>query len=524
MDSQLYPSAALRRQLKVTCILASAMLLVICCPSFCSVYERPRLSGAVLAEFIQQRDTILLDPSTTVESYHEFLSTYTARMDLTRLTGEELAAGVFEGMFDSPEGRGTATARLEALASHSLEVEAWVAAVRLRLASDEPEERSRLTYVLLDHPGLLAAWHSPYAGQVLAALCLTGSTQAMKERRDRVAGLIESLDPAEDWGLATRLDRLVFLAAFRAREAGDFRGDLQRISQFGTARRDRLPKGDERAAVARQMAWLEKLIAHGGSLLASEDVDRERLSWAELQELMAQDQGLYEWFIRYLMTTLEAAMEVGGDLRVRFALQQPRLDTVISAPSSAYERPGVTAVRAENLVSSADGSVMRAFGGMRMTDPVGTLTCADLGIDRRAGVGFVRDMRLRGEIIDIRLGAVDFQGATVTASGLRVGASVARLPLAGVSVDGLTRDEDQGTHLERIQLRLFGIRLAGLGDHDLAPPTEGQMADAAPGPSGPRGQSPTLMWLKLPSIGYQEGGISFKYANSLKFGGRYTGS
>ena len=500
------------------------MLLVVCLPSPCSTEAGPRPFDHLLAEFVRQRNAILLDPSATACSYHEFLRAQTETVDLAEWTSGELAVAVFEGMFDSREGREAAAVRLDSLEAAPLQMGAWVVALRLRLTTDEPEDRRRLTYALLDHPGLLTAWQSPHAEQVLAALCVAGSTDVMKERRERIAALIESLDPATDWGLATRLDRLVFLAAFSAQEAGTFRDDLQRISRFGTTRLDHLAEGDVRASVARQTAWVQRLIAQGGALLAPEEADREKLSWAELQGLMAQDQALYEWFVRYLMTLLNSAMEVGGDLRVHFALQQPRLDTVIPASRLGYERPGVTAVRAEDFVSSADGSMLRAFGGIHMTDPVGMLTCADVGMDRRAGAGFARDIRLCGEIADIHLEAVDFDGAAVTASGLRVGARVLVLPLADVSADRLARDEAEGIHLERLRLRLFGVGVASVGEHHVAAPADEGPADDEPGPGGPRGQSPTIMWLKLPSIGYQEGGISFRYANSLKFGGRYTGS
>ena len=81
------------------------------------------------------------------------------------------------------------------------------------------------------------------------------------------------------------------------------------------------------------------------------------------------------------------------------------------------------------------------------------------------------------------------------------------------------------THIEGIKLRLLHLPAGRLGGQKLEPPAEGngEHTDDAEGDE-PRGISPIAMWLKPPAIGYREGGLSFSYWNSLKFGGRYTGS
>jgi hypothetical protein len=47
--------------------------------------------------------------------------------------------------------------------------------------------------------------------------------------------------------------------------------------------------------------------------------------------------------------------------------------------------------------------------------------------------------------------------------------------------------------------------------------------EAATEPKQPRGQSPAYRWLKLPSLGFEDGGVTLRYNNALKFAGRWTG-
>src|SRR5262249_32608266 len=82
----------------------------------------------------------------------------------------------------------------------------------------------------------------------------------------------------------------------------------------------------------------------------------------------------------------------------------------------------------------------------------------------------------------------------------------------------------------------LGMRIAGIGsvstraksasDGANGAPADNAPAENAPGepakPKGPKGRSPLYRWLKPPSLGVEEGGLSIRYNNALKFGGRIT--
>ncbi len=491
----------------------------------------PSPFGAVLDEFIEERDAALLDPNSTVDSYRELVERRAGGVEFEGLLIGDLAGGAFEGLFDDPAARGAAARRIQALLDDGSEAAARAHVVRLRLlgvrtvfGEPDPAVRKELVGAVLEHPGLTSLWRSTVGSEVLTALCISGCSSALKEHSDRIAELLASLDPVANLDLAAQIDRLVLLAALAAPDVPAFGSYMDEVIAFGRACEESETDPTTRDEVCRQVAWAEKVAAFGQSI-GSADLDRQDLTMAELERVAEEDRVVYAQFARYLADVIYVGFEAGGDLDIRMLLLQPEQETLLPVPPSVYETPAATQFRAVDLVRSADGKVLRAFGGFTIADPAFRLSCSEIAVDERRGAGFARGLRLDGHMIDVRAGEFSADGVEWEASGLRVGVRTLGISLLDISADTLRRDSSEATHIEGIEVRLLHLPAGRLGGQKLEPPAGGR-GGRTEDPEGdePRGISPIAKWLKPPSIGYREGGMSFSYWNALKFGGRYTGS
>ncbi len=484
-----------------------------------------------LGDFTRERDALLLDPSATVDSYRELVVEHAESVAFEALSVEDLATGTFEGLFDDPVAREKAADRLQELIDDVSAAGARAHVVRLRLlgvrtvfGQPEPTVQEELVSAVLEHPGLTSLWLSPQASEILSALCTSGCSSALKEHSDRIADLLAALDPSANLDLATQLDRLVLLAALTASDVSTFGSYVDEIIAFGRGCEQSETDLAVRDEISRHVAWVDKVAARRQSI-GSADLDRQAITMAELESVVAEDRVVYAQFARYLADVIYVGFEAGGELNVRMLLLQPKQDTVFSLPPSVYETPAATEFRAVDLVRSADGKVFRAFGGFRITDPAFRLSCSEIAADEKRGAGFARGLRLGGHMIDVRAEEFSIEGVEWEASDLRAGIKTLGIFLLDVSADTLRRDSCEVTHIEGIKLRILHVPAGKFGDRELEPPAEDKGEEADRGrPTKPRGSSPTIMWLRPPSIGFKEGGISFSYWNSLKFGGRYTGS
>ena len=488
-----------------------------------------RTFAQMLTEFVQERNALLSDPDASVSDYRQLAERYGAGVDYASLTIDDLARGAFEGMFDSPAAQKQAEQRLVSLPDEPAALSARAAVIRLRLLGAStvfdlppPERRAKLVAAVLENPGLLSLWRSPEAAEVVDVLCTGGCSAALKEHRDRIDELLASLDPSGDLSLATRLDSLVLLAMLSTTDKEQFRGDVATILAFGRASLSTNPAPSTREEMEAQLAWVEG-VASGAFPVGGPDLDRVDLSLAALEDVMAEDRKAYARFVRYLGNMIYAGMLAGGELDTRFLLQKPVQETVLDVPRSAYEVPAQTTFRASELVRSADGRVFRAFGGFELDDPVIRFSCSDVAVDESQGFGFVRDLSLRGQLASLRVDSIDVAGGEWTATDARIGARVGPLPIVDVSAGALRQDEPGIARLEEGRLRLFGITVVRIPDREFSPEV-GEDGGEEAAEAEPRGKSPSLLWYKLPSIGVQEGGISFAYSNSLKFEERWTGS
>ena len=500
-------------------------------PAGCPAAGAPSPFAALLDDFVEQRDAVLLDPSATLDSYRELVERHAKAVDFEALSASDLAEGTFEGLFDHPDARDRAADRLEGLLDDTSEAGARAHIVRLRLIGvrtvfdrPDPAVQEELVETVLEHPGLPSLWLSPASSDVLTGLCTSGCSSALKRHSDRIGDLLAALDPAANLNLAMELDRLVLLAALAAADVSEFGAYLDEIVAFGRACEQSETDVGVREKISVQVAWAEKAAARRRSL-GNADLDRQDITMAELEGVIAEDRVVYAQFARYLADVIYVGLEAGGELNIRLMLLKPHQETVFSVPLSVYETPTATTFRAVDVVRSADGKVLRAFGGFAVTDPVFRLSCSQIAVDERHSKGFAKDLRLGGHMLDVRASEVSIDGVEWEASDLRAGVKTLGIFLLDVWADTLRHDSSRVTHIEGIKLRLLHIPAGRFGDQELAPPAEEKSEEVAETEADkPRGRSPTIMWLKPPSIGFKEGGISFSYWNSLKFGRRYTGS
>ncbi len=518
--------------MKNFCLLATLTVFALSMwPAGCPAADAPSRFATFLDDFTTQRDALLLDPSATVHSYRELVVQRAQTVEFNALSIEDLAGGAFEGLFDDPIAREKAEDCLQALVGDVSAAGARAHVVRLRLlgvrtvfGQPDPRVQEELVRAVLEHPGLTSLWLSPESSDVLGALCASGCSSTLKEHSDRIAGLLAALDASANLNLATQLDRLVLLAALAAPDASAFESYLDEIIAFGRACEQSESDLAVRDEMSRQVAWVEEVATRRQSL-GSADLDRQGLTMAELESVIAEDRVVYAQFLQHLADVIYVGFQAGGELNIRMLLLQPKQETVFSLPQSVYETPASTEFRAVDLVRSADGKVFRAFGGFRITDPAFRLSCSAIAVDEKRGAGFARGLRLGGHMIDVRADEFSIEGVEWEASDLRAGIKTLGIFLLDVSADTLRRDTSEVTHIEGIKLRILHLPAGRFGAQKLEPPAEEKSEEAGrAGPTRPRGSSPTIMWLKPPSIGVKEGGISFSYWNSLKFGGRYTGS
>jgi hypothetical protein len=496
--------------------------------------------AALLAEFVAARDTLLRNPDSTLASYKALVGEYAARTEPESLSLDDLARGAFEGLFDLPPGREKAAARAQALLSPESIEGARAASVRLRLLGDvtiagrpAPAVQEPLVRDLLVHPqfgALLASDHGPEA---LDSLLGTGRTAVLRPYRDQIVAAVRRLDPHATPERAADLESLALLLALAIKDEASLREEVRRLLEFGReALKSNLPPPVRKQA-SQAVAWFESFLRPPPWKAAKQQTERserETVSTQGFGSVFKPGGSLLEALIRELNQGVEGAMRVGGSVALRTTIDLPRQRTLFHVPDSWYEQSRWRRFEARDAVSAHHEQLLRSFGGISVVDPIFGMRARDFGLDRATRLFFVRDASAGGELIRVRAASAVVTREEASAQRIRAGLGLGNLALFRIDVRQLALQPGGSIKANDIGLRLLGMRIAGIGSVSTRakPASDSASADNAPAdnvpeePAKPKGRSPLYRWLKPPSLGVEEGGVSIRYNNALKFGGRIT--
>jgi hypothetical protein len=484
-----------------------------------------------LAGFTAARDALLLAPEADLSAYRKLVTETAAQVEPASLTLDELAAGSFEGLFDLPPSREAAAAAARAMAGAETADGARAAAVRLRLlgaitfaGAPDAAVQGELTHALVAHPRFPALLASSYGREALSALLRVGRTTVIRRETQGIVAAVRHLDPATSPERAVDLEGLGLLLALAIGDEAALAFEVRSLLEFG---RQAMEVGDAsaRAAIEAQIRTLAVLLEPPREPRPSPTRREGEGPATEGEQGLNSELEVTSVLARRLVEGLAASGRVGGHLELELTIGRTRERTFLRVPDSWYESPREQTITADQVVVSEDGRQFRAFGGAHIEDPLFQIHASDVGFDRGRNLYLARDVDGHGELFGVRAGRLRVAGTEGSAERLRLRMGLGQsLTVARIEAGNLTLDREQRLRARDVSLRLLGIRVVGVGSVTGRMSFGDRAADPSPDePDRPRGRSPTNRWLKLPSLGFEEGGVFVRYSNALKFAGRWTG-
>lgn len=498
---------------------------------------------AILKGFLAERDALLFRPDATATQYRELVLEWAKRLTVGTLSVRELAQSARVGLLDLPPARDAALERLDTLAPASGAATvppadgACAAVVRLRLLGcvtadglPEPAEQERLLPVVLAHPGIPEYMKSGGAVVVMDTLCRLGNAATIRKHGARIAEVVRLLDVrAPDAAeIAADLGRIAGLVSLAAKDRAELRSELKALLTFGREAYRAFP--ERRVDIYEQIDPLE-------SVLNGMQSDKDVTTFEDEKELIKnRSVSLPTWFWGLFRTTHTG----GTPLVLPYNMVRPpsQRSVLESPPPRTKTLKTKLAIKDENVLP-IPAAGFRTFGGLELDDSFIRLRAADFALDPVKERMYARSLSL--DMPPYRLDASRInlsEGGIGTLEDVRVIAYIRHARFLTISSPLAIRDEQGFVGAKDAKVSLFGLRLVTVpllnfrsttpkrrDAADLPDPDDfGNLGEGkkTKKPKFEKGQSASSQWLKIPTIGTLEGGISLGYRNAIKFGGRWS--
>jgi hypothetical protein len=492
-----------------------------------------------LATFSAEREALLLRSDASRADWQRFTSEWVGRIPWDSLDVGQIVAAISAGLTDVPTGVERASARLDTLAvaptspspsTDDLTV-VRIAAARLRLVrGQEPAVQSARLKEFLAEPALPRLARSPYAAEVLDALFAVERSDVLRPQSARLRDLLTQIDvQAAPAAIVGRADRVVLLIPVTFTDLAD--RDAVRRYWLESLQHARAAAPPEQTPLWREAdRAIRRLEA---------DLTPAAVQPTTSETFLASDTGIFLWD----MLLLSAFADARFDMTSRPLRSQP--DSVFPYRGAGPERRSSVSAAGGAIAKRAEGTpiALRAFDGFILRDSSMTFRAGDLGVRVAAPAsGFARGLtleagayRISTDRIQVNRDAADAAGITfaMASGGLRIAEIRARQ--IDLSPSG---PDPRALNIRTLTVHALGMRLLtirGFRYRMGKPAEEAPEVASEPTPVAEKPQEPTkeetppgfskpslMSWLRIPTVGIEEGGITFGYSNAVKIRPRWT--